>query len=209
MPALDYLLPFLAATAVFAYIPGPGVLYTAAQTMARGRAAGFMAVAGIHLGGYIHVVAATLGLSAILRYVPELYLVVKLAGAAYLVWLGIDIIRHRLDLSTLPHAKAKSTRRSFIESIVVEVLNPKTAIFFIAFLPQFVDSAATLPVWMQFLVLGTIVNFAFSSADVIVVLIAARLLQTVRKSGLGERIARVGGGSLLIGLGVRMALARD
>ena len=209
MPSLDYLLPFIAATAVFAYMPGPAMLYTAAQTVARGRTAGFMAALGIHVGGYVHVLAATLGLSAALRYVPELYLAVKLAGAAYLVWLGIRMLRQKRDAAAMPQISAKSARRAFLESVIVEVLNPKVAMFFIAFLPQFVDPAAALPGWAQFLILGTLVNLAFSSADIVVVVLASRIVQRAKSSGLGERIARLVGGTVLIGLGARMALARD
>ena len=209
MPSLDYLLPFIAATAVFAYMPGPAMLYTAAQTLARGRAAGFMAALGIHVGGYGHVLAATLGLSAALRYVPELYMAVKLVGAAYLMWLGLRMLRQGRESAAVPRVAAKRARRTFGESVAVEVLNPKVALFFIAFLPQFVDPAAALPVWAQFLILGTIVNLAFSSADIVVVVLASQIVQRAKRSGLGERIARLVGGSVLIGLGARMALARD
>jgi threonine/homoserine/homoserine lactone efflux protein len=209
MPSLEHLIPFFLATAVFAYIPGPAILYTAAQTLSRGRTAGFMAALGIHLGGYAHVIAAALGLSAVFAHVPEAYLALKLAGAAYLVWLGIGLMRRRLDADALPHLASKSARRAFAESITVELLNPKVAVFYIAFLPQFVDPTATLPVALQFLILGVIVNAAFSSADIVTILLTDRVLKGVRRSGLGERIARFVGGSLLIGLGARMALARD
>ena len=209
MPSLEHLIPFFLATAVFAYIPGPAILYTAAQTLSRGRAAGFMAALGIHLGGYAHVIAAALGLSAVFAHVPEAYLALKLAGAAYLVWLGIGLMRRRFDAEALPHLAKKSARRAFAESITVELLNPKVAVFYIAFLPQFVDPAATLPVALQFLILGVIVNIAFSSADIVTILLTDRVLKGVRRSGWGERIARLVGGSLLIALGARMALARD
>lgn len=210
MPSLEHLIPFFLATAVFAYIPGPAILYTAAQTLSRGRAAGFMAALGIHVGGYAHVIAAALGLSAAFTHVPEAYMALKLAGAAYLVWLGIGLMRRRLDAAgTLPHLAQKSARRAFIESVTVELLNPKVAVFYIAFLPQFVDPAASFPVALQFVVLGVIVNLAFSSADLVTILLTDRVLKGVRRSSLGERIARFVGGSLLIALGARMALARD
>jgi threonine/homoserine/homoserine lactone efflux protein len=209
MPSLDHLLPFVAATLVFAYIPGPAILYTAAQTLARGRAGGLMAALGIHLGGYFHVTAAALGLAAVLHYVPALYLAMKLGGAVYLVWLGIGIIRGGLDASALPHVTAKRPGRAFLESVVVEICNPKAAVFFLAFLPQFVDHAAGLPVWAQFLVLGTIVNLTFSSADLLTILLTSAVLRGVRSTGLAQRVARIIGGSLLIGLGARLAIARD
>ena len=142
MPSLEYLLPFFVATVLFAYMPGPALLYTAAQTLARGRKAGFMAALGLHLGGYVHVTAAALGLSAIFTHVPELYTLVKLLGAGYLVWLGICFIRQKDTVEQLPQVKARRVGRAFLQSITVEVLNPKTVIFFIAFLPQFADASA-------------------------------------------------------------------
>src|SRR5918998_5888345 len=133
MPSYELLLAFAAATAIFAYFPGPALLYTAAQTLARGRRAGFMAALGIHVGCYAHVFAAAFGLSAVFRHVPELYAALKIVGALYLVWLGIDMLRSR-GLSGEPGPVApKSARRAFLESVVVELCNPKVAIFFMAF----------------------------------------------------------------------------
>jgi threonine/homoserine/homoserine lactone efflux protein len=209
MPSLDLLLAFAAATAVFAYMPGPAMLYTAAQTIARGRRAGLMAALGVHLGGYVHVLGAAFGLSVIFKLVPGAYMAVKIAGAVYLVWLGIGIIRRRLDGGTLQEAPATSARRAFFESISVEVLNPKTAIFFLAFLPQFVDPAASLAVWLQFLILGIVVNLAFSSADLVCIVLASSMVRRLKASGWGERLARWTGGTLLIGLGLRLAFDRD
>ena len=145
MPSAELLVAFLAATAVFAYMPGPAMLYAAAQTVSRGRWAGLTASLGIHLGGYVHVVAAAAGLSVLFHAVPVLYTVVKLAGAAYLVWLGIRLIRQAGEpVGALPRVGARSARRALLESVAVEVLNPKTALFFLAFLPQFADPSAAL-----------------------------------------------------------------
>ena len=209
MPGLDLLIPFAIATAVFAYFPGPALLYTAAQTLARGRRAGFMAALGIHLGCYVHVFAAALGLSAVLEYVPELYLALKLAGAAYLIWLGISMWRQQAASGGTMELPAKTARRAMLESMAVEILNPKVALFFIAFLPQFVDPSAGLPVSLQFLILGVIVNFAFSSADVITVFLSDHVVGYLKRSGQGMRIAQRLGGGVLIGLGVRLALLRE
>jgi threonine/homoserine/homoserine lactone efflux protein len=208
MPSLDLLIAFAAATAVFAYFPGPALLYTAAQTLARGRKAGFMAALGIHVGCYAHVAAAALGLSAVFRHVPELYVAVKIVGAAYLVWLGIGMLRSKAGGLTAPAVAPKSARRAFMESIAVEILNPKVAIFFIAFLPQFVDPAASLPLWAQFLILGTIVNFAFSSADIVTVLATSTVMAKLRSDGVGQKLVRLAGGSILVGLGVKLATDR-
>ena len=170
MPSVELLIAFFVTTAVFAFIPGPAMLYAAAQTMARGRGPGLMASLGIHLGGYVHVIAAAAGLSVLFHAVPTLYMAVKFAGAAYLIWLGISLLRAKAQRRCRPAtARGRNPgRRAFVESITVEVLNPKTAIFFLAFLPQFIDVSAAFPVWLQFVVLGTIVNLMFSSADVVV-----------------------------------------
>ena len=207
MPALEHLIPFFLATLVFAVMPGPAILYTAAQTLARGRRGGFLAALGIHIGGFTHVIAAAAGLSAVFKLVPEAYTAVKIAGALYLIWLGIGIIRGQRTKADLPQVRDRQARRAFLESVVVEVLNPKVAIFYIAFLPLFVDPAAAAPVWLQFLVLGVIVNLAFSAMDVVTVLLTSSMLRRVRESGLGQKLLRWLGGSVLIGLGARLAVS--
>lgn len=211
MPSTELLIAFLATTAVFAYIPGPAMLYAAAQTIARGRWSGLMAAVGIHLGGYVHVFAAAAGLSILFHAVPMLYMAVKLAGAAYLVWLGISLFRARVegDAASLPGIEPKSGRRAFFESVTVEVLNPKTAIFFVAFLPQFVDGSAAFPVWLQLAILGTIVNLMFSSADLVCVLLAGAVIGRLRRSAYAQRLMQRAGGIVLIGLGTHLALQKS
>ncbi|MEJ8574575.1 LysE family translocator [Microbaculum marinum] len=208
MPSADLLVAFALATAIFAYMPGPAMLYTAAQTLARGRRGGLMAALGIHVGCYVHVLGAVLGLAALMRLVPEIYLAIKLAGAAYLVWLGISMIRGARGENPAVAISSRSPARAFVDSMLVEILNPKTAIFFVAFLPQFVDPAAALPVWAQLLVLGTIVNLAFSSADIVVILVASAAMVRLKASTMAQRFARAVGGTILIGLGARMAMDR-
>ncbi|RWP61490.1 LysE family translocator [Mesorhizobium sp.] len=210
MPSTELLFAFFATTAIFAYIPGPAMLYAAAQTMARGRWSGLTAALGIHLGGYVHVVAAAAGLSVLFHAVPTLYMAVKLAGALYLIWLGVSLFRARAqDDAVISGIEPKSARRAFFESITVEVLNPKTAIFFMAFLPQFIDASATFPVWLQFLVLGTIVNLMFSSADVMCVVLAGALITRLRRSSHAQRLMRRAGGAVLVGLGVHVAFQKS
>ncbi|MGD1869412.1 MAG: LysE family translocator [Neomegalonema sp.] len=212
MPSAELLLPFFIASVLFAFFPGPALLYTAARTMAGGRRAGLFAAVGIHLGGYVHVMGATLGLSAILRHVPSAYLALKIAGALYLIWLGIQLIRSRTATAEISEetlrTAPKRARRAFLVSFAVEVLSPKAALFFIAFLPQFVDPNAAWPVWLQFLVLGTIVNVMFTMADVITVFVTERVVRAVRSSSVGERIAKTVGGSVLVGLGAHLAFSR-
>ncbi|SMH48865.1 LysE family translocator [Mesorhizobium australicum] len=209
MPSYDVLAAFFATAAVFAFMPGPAILYATAQTLAGGRVAGLMASLGIHVGCYFHVLAAAAGLSVLFHAVPVLYLAVKLIGAAYLVWLGIALFRSRgMDGTGLPRVPRKSGRRAFAESVTVEVLNPKTAIFFMAFLPQFIDSSANFPVWLQFLLLGTVVNLMFSLADIVCVLLAGSLLGRLQWSTRVVRLMQRAGGAVLVGLGIHVAFQR-
>lgn len=208
MAGPEVLLGFIVATLIFGYMPGPALVYTAAQTMAFGRQGGFKAALGLHAGGYVHVLTAALGLAVILELVPTLFVVIKLFGAAYLVWLGIAMIRAGGTPSDMPEIRQRSARRAFVNSMLVEILNPKTALFFLAFLPQFVDPGGALPAWAQFLILGTIVNLTFSSADIMAVLMTDEILKRMRQSSRLQKWLKWVGGSILVGLGVHLAASR-
>jgi threonine/homoserine/homoserine lactone efflux protein len=201
----DLLLPFALATLTFAVMPGPALLYAAAQTLARGRRGGMMAALGIHLGGWVHVIAAAAGLSALFAAAPAAFWALKFLGAAYLVWMGLGMLLRRAAPPD-PAAAARSERRAFRDSVLVEVLNPKTALFFVAFLPQFADPAAAWPVWAQLLALGTAVNLTFTAADLAVVYAAGSALRAAQ--GRGVALARRIGGATLVGLGVKLATDR-
>ncbi len=207
MPSLDLLIAFLIATSIFAYMPGPSTLYAAAQTIARGSRAGWFAALGIHIGGDVHVVAAVVGLAVLFEAVPTIYLGLKMAGAAYLVWLGVKMFMTKLgtDMNTNSPGQ-KSAKRAFWESVSVEVLNPKTAIFYVAFLPQFADPTAAFPIWLQLLILGTVVNVMFSSADALCVILADKIASVFAASGSANRIAQRLGGSILVALGLNLVL---
>lgn len=209
MAPIEVLFALVLATLVFAYIPGPAVLYIAAQTMSRGRKAGFMAVLGVHLADYVHVLAAAFGLSAIFRHVPELYLAMKLLGAAYLIWLGISFFRRVAPVQATADVAPRTPMRALADSLAVELLNPKTTIFFVSFLPQFVDPSASLPLWAQFLVLGVVVNLLFTSSSILTVLTASYMQAKVAANGSAQRVIRAIGGTILIGLGARIALDRN
>jgi threonine/homoserine/homoserine lactone efflux protein len=209
MPTLDVLLAFAVTTAIFAFIPGPAMLYAAARTMAGGRAAGLMAVLGIHLGAYAHIVAAAAGLTALFHAVPLAYTFAKFAGAIYLVWLGVSLFRSaKPGEAEVGAVLPKGGRLAFLQSVAVEILNPKTAIFFLAFLPQFVDADAGLPVAVQLLILGTIVNLIFTFADIVCVLLADVILLRLKHSGSAQALLRKAGGTVLIGLGAHLALQK-
>ncbi|NOZ36874.1 MAG: LysE family translocator [Gammaproteobacteria bacterium] len=210
MPSPELIIAFFLATGIFAYMPGPSMLYAAAQTIARGQRAGWFAALGIHIGGYVHVIAAAFGLAILFKSVPILYVALKFGGAAYLIWLGFKMFTSKSLLKTTDlKVDVKSPRRAFWESVTVEVLNPKTAIFYLAFLPQFVNPNAGLAVWIQLLILGTIVNIVFSSSDVLCVLLANKLTTFFKNSGSSNRIASRLGGGILIAIGFNIALNRQ
>src|SRR5262249_34041049 len=139
---------YLTAALVIAAIPGPGIFYVAARTLSEGRPSGFASTAGTALGGLVHVVAGGLGISAIILASAELFAALKFVGALYLVWLGIRTFRSAARALPLESEIVGGTR-AFRDGVLVEALNPKTAAFFLAFIPQFLDSAAASPM-LQF-----------------------------------------------------------
>lgn len=208
MLPMDLLFPFFVSTVLFAFVPGPAMLYAAARTLAGGRRVGLMAALGVHVGGYAHVLAATMGLSVLFHVVPVLYVTVKLAGAAYLVFVGWRLVTGHV-VEAEKGTGLREPRHAFVQSILVELLNPKTAIFFLAFLPQFVSTEAGAPLWLQFLILGAITNLLFSVADIVAVIGASSILSRLRSSPSLAQWLRRAAGSLLIGLGARLALERS
>lgn len=197
---------FLLAALVIAAVPGPGIFYVAARTLSGGRKAGIASSFGTALGGFVHVVAGGLGVSAIILASAELFTGLKLIGAIYLVWLGIKTFRDAGWQPTEPIEPAGG-QRAFRDGVVVEALNPKTAAFFLAFIPQFIAPAADHPA-IQFMTLGLISVALNTFADLIVVAIAATARSTlVRKPNLIRRL-RQGSGLFIAGLGVSLALVR-
>lgn len=207
MPQTELLVSFFIAASIFAFIPGPAILYTAAQTMTKGKRGGALAAFGLHIGGLVHVIAAAAGLSAIFVHAPVAYTTLKLVGALYLIWMGIGIIRDKLDASELPHIKGHQGKRVFFDSMVVEILNPKVIIFYIAFLPQFVDPAASLPIWAQFIVLGAINNIMFTLVDILVIVLTSSVVEKLKSSEHSQKIVRRVSGSAMMGLGVHLAVS--
>ncbi|MBR0726408.1 LysE family translocator [Bradyrhizobium manausense] len=197
---------FLAAALVIAAIPGPGIFYVAARTLSEGRASGFASTAGTALGGLVHVVAGSLGISAIILASAELFTAVKFVGALYLVWLGIKTFRSAGHARPLG-SETVGDKRAFRDGVLVEALNPKTAAFFLAFIPQFLDPAGTSPT-LQFIVLGAISVTLNTFADIGVVLMAsATRTQLIGRPLLMRRLTQ-GSGLFIAGLGLSLALAR-
>jgi threonine/homoserine/homoserine lactone efflux protein len=209
MPSLDLLVPFFVAAAVFACVPGPGMFYAAAQTVALGTRAGWLSALGFHLGGYVHILAAAFGFAILLKTVPVLYAVLKLAGAVYLIWLGIKYIRGFERPGTISAARAATGLKAFRASVLVEILNPKTALFYLAFLPQFTDGSASLPVWTQVLVLGAIVNIVFSITDAACILLSHTATRRFSNSRRVTRLVQRVGGGIVIGFGINLAVSRQ
>jgi threonine/homoserine/homoserine lactone efflux protein len=196
---------FLAAASVIALSPGPGILYVAARTLAGGHREGLASSFGTAVGGLFHVLAGALGVSALVMASAEAFTLLKWAGALYLIWLGAKTLREaRLVMS--PLAASIGASRALREGIVVEALNPKTAAFFLAFLPQFVDPTGA--VWLQFLGLGLISIGLNTAVDVAMVILAsrARTLALGRPTLLAR--LRTGAGLVIAGLGVGLLLSR-
>lgn len=200
---------FLAALAI-ALSPGPGIFYVAARTLAGGREEGLASSLGTGLGGLVHVSAGAVGVSALVLASAEAFALLKIAGAIYLIWLGIRMIRQagdQVQIAAGMHAVPTGVRRAFSEGILVEALNPKTAAFFLAFLPQFVDPAAG-PVWLQFLLLGLVSVVLNTAVDVVVALMASRARSmAVARPSLLRRL-RQGAGLGIASLGLALVFAR-
>ena len=197
------LLLFLTAAALLAITPGPGIFYVLARTLSGGKREGVLSAFGTFIGGSVHVLAAGLGLSAVLAASATAFTVVKYAGALYLVWLGVRMIRTRNVPMDKP-AETPTTNHAFRQGVVTEVLNPKTALFFLSFLPQFVNPALGHVV-IQFLLLGIMSVSLNTAADLLVVFFAAPIGKRLRSSERFRRNQRVTSGVGMIGLGAFVA----
>jgi threonine/homoserine/homoserine lactone efflux protein len=197
---------FLLAALIIAAIPGPGVFYVAARTLSGGRQAGIASTFGTALGGLVHVVAGGVGVSAIVLASAQLFTALKFAGALYLAWLGIKTFR---EAGRAPFEQNAPTgaKRAFREGVLVEALNPKTAAFFLAFIPQFIEPTAGYAA-LQFMSLGLISVALNTFADLVVVAMASTARANLaRRPRLIQRL-RQGSGLFIAGLGISLALAR-
>jgi threonine/homoserine/homoserine lactone efflux protein len=197
---------FLPAALIIAAVPGPGIFYVAARTLSGGKKAGIASTSGTALGGLVHVIAGGFGVSAIILASAQLFTLLKLAGAVYLIWLGIRTFR---DAGKLPPERIGpiGAKRAFRDGVMVEALNPKTAAFFLAFITQFLDPAAGHPA-LQFMMLGLVSVALNTLADVIVVVMAARAQAGLaHRPQLFQRLKQ-GSGLFITGLGISLALAR-
>jgi len=204
LPPAPMLVAFLAASLVLAVVPGPGVLYVVGRSLTQGRSAGLASVAGLALGNFGNAVGASLGLAAVLAVSSTAFLVVKWAGALYLVWLGVRALR-KPDQVTDGGAQVAPTdvRRVFRDGFFVALLNPKTAVFFAAFLPQFMG-ADSIP-FLQGAVLGGLFVAIAAVTDTLYALAAGTGARLLSGSASTRRAGRYLAGGALIGLGFMTA----
>jgi threonine/homoserine/homoserine lactone efflux protein len=206
LPESGALAVFVVAALVLLVIPGPAVLYIVAQSVSRGRLAGIVSMLGIQVGGLVHVAAAAAGLSALLVRSSVAFNAVKYAGAAYLIFLGVRRLLGKDDVEAPGPRPEKSLRRLFAQGVVINVLNPKTALFFFSFLPQFVDVDAG-SVALQIATLGLVFILLATLSDGLYALAAgsaAGWLRGRRGFARGERYTT---GSVLVGLGMLAAFS--
>jgi threonine/homoserine/homoserine lactone efflux protein len=202
---LTTFLTYFSAALLLAVVPGPGMLYVLTRSLHGGRREGVLSSFGTAVGGSVHVIAAAFGLSAILAASSLAFTVVKYAGAAYLIYLGVRMLLEKLEPDL--HADIRTRGNPFTQGVITEMLNPKTALFFLSFIPQFVEPSQG-NVTLQFMVLGGISVVLNTSADLIVTFFAGPLGERLRSSKRWQRRQRVVTGSAMIGLGVYVAVKR-
>ena len=198
-------LTFLLAAVLLAITPGPGIAYVVARTAAGGRSEGLASCLGTGLGGMLHVLAAAFGLSVLIAQSAVAFTLLKYLGAVYLVYLGIRLWLRREPAAAVETVTPQGARRALVEGIVVEALNVKTALFFLAFLPQFVDPGAALV--PQLVLLGSICVALNTLVDVVAVFIAHRLLSSGAARAARARVMTRMSAATMIGLGAFLALA--
>jgi threonine/homoserine/homoserine lactone efflux protein len=198
---------FIGAALVLLLVPGPAVLYIVARSVEQGRLAGFVSDLGIHAATLVHVLAAALGLSALLASSALAFNVVKYVGAAYLVWLGLKKIFGRVESPDITVASNRTPyTQLFREGFIVNLFNPKTALFFLAFLPQFVDVSRG-HIATQIVFLGLLFTLLGLVTDGCYALAAGTAGRWLKRSRVYLRFERYVSGVLLIGLGLTAALA--
>jgi len=206
MPDPSRLALFVGAALLLLVVPGPSVLYIVTQSISHGRRAGMVSVAGITTGTLVHIAAATIGLSALLASSALAFDVVKYLGAAYLIVVGIRRLAGLERPEEGQATRSRSLSRLYRQGIVVNVLNPKTALFFLAFLPQFVDSTRGAA-WAQILLLGLLFAGLGFLSDGVWALVAGTLGERLRRSRRFPQLQRYVSGSVFVGLGAVAAFS--
>ncbi len=207
MPKLETLMIFSAAAIAITLVPGPSMLYVASRSIVHGRTAGIWSAFGLATGLLIHTVSASLGLSAVFIHFPLAFLVVKYLGAIYLIYLGIQMLITKKSISQPPTTSPPlSSLRIYGQGIVTEVLNPKTALFFLSFLPQFIDPLQGTSA-IQMMTLGFILVFTALVADLLIAITGGTLSKSVLAQPLLQKVQNWIAGTVLIALGFRLAIS--
>jgi threonine/homoserine/homoserine lactone efflux protein len=208
MPTASTTALFLLAAVALAVVPGPAVAYIVTQSIDQGRRAGLVSALGVATGGLVHVTAATIGVSALIASSAKAFTVVKLVGAAYLIVVGIRRILTRDEpASDTAEPVRAPLSRVYRQGVVVNVLNPKTALFFLAFLPQFVDPHRGA-VWPQVAFLGVLFVFVAAASDATYALVSDAIAGKLRRTGTGAKLRRWFTGGIFVALGITAAAAR-
>jgi threonine/homoserine/homoserine lactone efflux protein len=199
---------FVAASVVLVLVPGPDMAYMLGRTVAQGRRAGLVAALGINTGAYVHLIAAVTGLSAILMTSALAFTLVKAVGAAYLVYLGVQtLLSARKAENPAVSLEGASMRAAFWQGFLSDALNPKVAIFYLAFLPQFVDPAGPRPL-VQILALGLTANMVALPINILIVLASSSLTGSLRRNARVAVLLKQALGLSFLGLGARLAFER-
>jgi threonine/homoserine/homoserine lactone efflux protein len=197
---------FLVAATLFALLPGPGMFYVASRSLAAGRAVGLASCAGTGLGGLAQVAAGAAGVSALVLASAQLFALLKLAGAVYLVWLGVRMIAKAGEEVALAPVRLTGPLRALADGALVEAFNPKTALFFLAFIPQFIAPGGAVA--LQFACLALVSVVLSTAGDMAVAMAAGSLGRGLaQRGGLAKRLNQ-GAGGVLISLGLGLALTR-
>jgi threonine/homoserine/homoserine lactone efflux protein len=201
---------FLTAALLLAIAPGPGMLYVLARSFAGGKREGVQSAFGTFLGGMVHVFAAALGVSIVLAKSALAFATVKYVGAAYLCFLGVRMIldARKNEAASEVAQQVRPARNPLWQGVATEVLNPKTALFFLSFIPQFVNRGGG-HVFLQFVMLGTISVVLNTTADLIVIALAGPLGERIRSSATFRRRQRTVTGAIMIGLGTYLATSES
>jgi threonine/homoserine/homoserine lactone efflux protein len=208
MPHIDTLVLFMAAALALNVTPGPDMLYVIARSSGEGRSAGIASAFGIALGCLVHVAALAAGLSALLTHVPSAYHVIRIAGAIYLGYLGIRALTSSRAWATAPLQPARSVGAIALQGCLTNILNPKVALFFLAFLPQFVRPDGWAP-GLQVVALGLLFNVSGTIVNLVVALLASRATGWLRTNQATAMWLQRATGVVFLGLGMRLALVRD
>lgn len=204
MPDLNSLLLFMIVTITLNVTPGPDMLYVIARSVGQGRAAGIASALGIAAGCFVHILAVTLGLASLLMAVPTAYEIIKYAGAAYLIYLGVRILITRQTNNAETPIEKTGLKAIFLQGVITNILNPKVALFFLAFLPQFVNRDGSFAAQIVFL--GVMFNISGTLVNVVVALAASYTGIRFKTFISNSSVFRWLTGGVFIGLGIRLAL---